>query len=244
MRNFRFQENSFLDFLAKKLELLPKDLVLGQKTARLPNKDLKTIDLRQSPGTPRDQAGFDCPALPRRDRPVSVGLWVFPGFGRKGCPGHRRLARHRRGDCPDIFRGRSAGCIQLPAGAPSGPRPWSRSAAANGRCVAIEQELDSPAQGRALVEQAVKAFGRLDTLVVNHGVWPANDAPIAQMAEEQWRNTLAVNLDSVFGLVQAAVAQMENQAAPSRAREAARAHRPDQLHCRASAARPTTPTTP
>jgi 3-oxoacyl-[acyl-carrier protein] reductase len=77
--------------------------------------------------------------------------------------------------------------------------------------VAIEQELSTPAGGRALVETAVAAFGRLDILVVNHGVWEAEDAPIARMAEAQWRRTLAVNLDSVFGLVQAAVAQMELQ---------------------------------
>ena len=80
-----------------------------------------------------------------------------------------------------------------------------------GRCVAIEQDLNCPADGRALVAAAVKAFGRLDALVVNHGVWPAEDAPIAQMAEAQWRRTLGVNLDSVFGLVQAAVGQMEKQ---------------------------------
>jgi len=79
------------------------------------------------------------------------------------------------------------------------------------RCLAIEQELSTPSDGRALVSTAVKAFGRLDILVVNHGVWPAEDAPIAEMREEQWRNTLAVNLDSVFGLVQAAVGQMERQ---------------------------------
>jgi 3-oxoacyl-[acyl-carrier protein] reductase len=79
------------------------------------------------------------------------------------------------------------------------------------RCVAIEQDLSTPADGRALVEKAVAAFGRLDILVVNHGVWEAGDAPIARMAEAQWRRTLAVNLDSVFGLVQAAVAQMERQ---------------------------------
>ncbi|HEY3706449.1 MAG TPA: SDR family oxidoreductase [Terracidiphilus sp.] len=79
------------------------------------------------------------------------------------------------------------------------------------RCIAIEQELATPADGRALVEAAVRAFGRLDALVVNHGIWPPHDAPIATMAEEQWRQTMAVNLDSVFGLVQAAVAQMERQ---------------------------------
>jgi 3-oxoacyl-[acyl-carrier protein] reductase len=79
------------------------------------------------------------------------------------------------------------------------------------RCAALEQDLSSPAEGRGLVAAAVKAFGRLDVMVVNHGVWPAEDVPIAHMAEEQWRRTLAVNLDSVFGLVQAAVGQMERQ---------------------------------
>jgi 3-oxoacyl-[acyl-carrier protein] reductase len=83
------------------------------------------------------------------------------------------------------------------------------------RCMAFEQELSAPADGRALVSSAVNTFGRLDILVVNHGVWPAEDAPIAAMSEEQWRSTLAVNLDSVFGLVQAAVGQMQKQASPA-----------------------------
>jgi 3-oxoacyl-[acyl-carrier protein] reductase len=82
----------------------------------------------------------------------------------------------------------------------------------DGRCAALEQDLSNPADGRALVAAAVETFGRLDILVVNHGIWPAEDAPIAEMTETQWRRTMGVNLDSVFGLVQAAVGQMERQA--------------------------------
>jgi 3-oxoacyl-[acyl-carrier protein] reductase len=78
-------------------------------------------------------------------------------------------------------------------------------------CIAFEQELSSPADGRALVAKTVEAFGRIDILVANHGVWPPEDAPIAQMSEDQWRRTLSINLDSVFGLTQAAVARMEAQ---------------------------------
>ena len=92
------------------------------------------------------------------------------------------------------------------------------------RCVAIEQDLRSPADGRALVGAAVKAFGRLDALVVNHGVWPAEDAPIEAMTEEQWRNTMAVNLDSVFGLVQAAVTQMQLQGPPATGDDGTKGH--------------------
>jgi len=82
-------------------------------------------------------------------------------------------------------------------------------------CLAIEQELSTPEQGRALVAKIVEAFGRIDILVANHGVWPAEDAPISAMSDTQWRTTLAVNLDSVFGLTQAAVAQMLRQARPN-----------------------------
>lgn len=82
-------------------------------------------------------------------------------------------------------------------------------------CIAIEHDLSSPEQGRTLVEKTVDAFGRIDILVANHGIWPADDAPIASMSNDQWRNTLAVNLDSVFGLTQAAVAQMFRQGRPS-----------------------------
>jgi 3-oxoacyl-[acyl-carrier protein] reductase len=57
----------------------------------------------------------------------------------------------------------------------------------------------------------VKYFRRLDVLVANHGIWPPQDAPVDQMSDEQWRNTLAVNLDSVFGLVKHSVAQMKRQ---------------------------------
>jgi 3-oxoacyl-[acyl-carrier protein] reductase len=81
------------------------------------------------------------------------------------------------------------------------------------RCVAFEQELSTPEDGRALVHKAVAAFGQIDCLVVNHGVWPSVDVPIESMQDKQWRDTLAINLDSVFGLVQAAVGAMKQQEA-------------------------------
>ena len=88
-------------------------------------------------------------------------------------------------------------------------------------CRAVRQDLASVADGQALIAAAVGMFGRLDCLVVNHGVWPPHDQPIATMAEAQWRGTLGVNLDSVFGLVQAGVAQMLGQ---ERAGAGARGH--------------------
>lgn len=80
-------------------------------------------------------------------------------------------------------------------------------------CRAVQQDLANVEDGQALVAAAVNVFGRLDCLVVNHGIWPPHDQPIATMSAEQWRGTMGVNLDSVFGLVQAAVAVMLGQAA-------------------------------
>jgi 3-oxoacyl-[acyl-carrier protein] reductase len=85
-------------------------------------------------------------------------------------------------------------------------------------CRAIHQPLSTPEDGQALVAAAVTAFGRLDCIIANHGVWPAHDAPIAQMTTAQWRDTLGINLDSVFGIVRAAVAQMQSQSSTSQTR--------------------------
>src|SRR5579864_2699717 len=64
-------------------------------------------------------------------------------------------------------------------------------------CIPIRQSLDSVENGQALIAKAVASLGRLDCVIVNHGVWPPHDAPIAAMPNAQWRNTLAINLDSV-----------------------------------------------
>jgi 3-oxoacyl-[acyl-carrier protein] reductase len=78
-------------------------------------------------------------------------------------------------------------------------------------CYAVASDLSSPQAARLLVAEAVKRFGRLDILIANHGVWPAEDVSIDRMSDEQWRSTVSINLDAVFGLAKHAVAQMKAQ---------------------------------
>ena len=78
-------------------------------------------------------------------------------------------------------------------------------------CRAIQQELASIEDGQSLIAAAIAVFGRLDILVVNHGIWPPRDQPIATMPAAQWSTTLGINLASVFGLIQSASAQMLSQ---------------------------------
>ena len=80
------------------------------------------------------------------------------------------------------------------------------------RCAAVACNLYGTESARSLVAEAVARFGRLDILVANHGIWEAQDAPVDQMSDEQWRKTLSINLDSVFSLVRHSVAQMKKQA--------------------------------
>jgi len=79
------------------------------------------------------------------------------------------------------------------------------------RCRNMRLELSTLEAPRVLVEAAVESFGRLDIVVGNHGVWPPQDAPVDQMSGAQWRGTMGVNLDSVFGLVKYGVGQMKRQ---------------------------------
>lgn len=78
-------------------------------------------------------------------------------------------------------------------------------------CAAVACNLSGTEAAHELVARSVKRFGRLDILVANHGVWPPQDVPVDQMTDSQWRNTLAVNLDSVFSLIKHSVAQMKKQ---------------------------------
>jgi 3-oxoacyl-[acyl-carrier protein] reductase len=78
-------------------------------------------------------------------------------------------------------------------------------------CRAEQSDLSTTEAARQLVGSAIAAFGRLDILVANHGIWPPEDAPIDRMSDEQWHRTIAVNLDSVFSLIKHSVAQMKKQ---------------------------------
>jgi 3-oxoacyl-[acyl-carrier protein] reductase len=78
-------------------------------------------------------------------------------------------------------------------------------------CHAVASNLHDPESARLLVAEAARHFGRIDILVANHGVWPAEDVAIEKMSDEQWRSTLSINLDAVFGLVKHTVAQMKAQ---------------------------------
>src|SRR5258707_3371517 len=78
-------------------------------------------------------------------------------------------------------------------------------------CQAVQSDLSTTEAGRQLVANAISAFGRLDILVANHGIWPPEDAPIDRMSDEQCHRTIALKLDSAFSLVKHSVGQVTRQ---------------------------------
>ncbi|MFB0489588.1 3-oxoacyl-[acyl-carrier protein] reductase [Methylobacterium sp. OAE515] len=74
--------------------------------------------------------------------------------------------------------------------------------AAGGRATAVQADVSNAAQARGLIEAAVKAFGRLDILVNNSGVYEF--AALAEVTEAHYRQIFDVNVLGVLLATQAA----------------------------------------
>ena len=72
------------------------------------------------------------------------------------------------------------------------------------RGFACAADLSRPEGARSLFERAEREFGGVDIFVGNAGVWPPDPVPLAEMPDEQWRRTMAENLDAIFYTVREA----------------------------------------
>lgn len=81
--------------------------------------------------------------------------------------------------------------------------------AANGRAVADTSNIAEWDSGQRLVDCALDSFGRLDIVVNNAGI--CRFAPIDEMTQHDWEQTMAVNLGGSAALMQAAAACWRRQ---------------------------------
>ena len=75
--------------------------------------------------------------------------------------------------------------------------------------LSVAVDVSDPAQVESAVQAHVDQFGGLDVMVANAGI--AITAPLVETTAQQWRRTMAVNLDGVFHCYQAAARQMIDQ---------------------------------
>jgi NAD(P)-dependent dehydrogenase (short-subunit alcohol dehydrogenase family) len=78
--------------------------------------------------------------------------------------------------------------------------------AARGKAVAVGGDLTQGADAERLLVETAKAFGRVDVLINNAGLYPESD--LLGMTEADWDAVLGANLRSVFLCTQAAARRM------------------------------------
>ncbi|MGE0212669.1 MAG: SDR family NAD(P)-dependent oxidoreductase [Parvibaculaceae bacterium] len=75
------------------------------------------------------------------------------------------------------------------------------------RVAAMAMDAARPEDARRAVELAMERFGRLDHLIPGAAIY--EEQPFAAMTDEQWRRTMAINVDGVFYLCRDALAVMK-----------------------------------
>jgi NAD(P)-dependent dehydrogenase (short-subunit alcohol dehydrogenase family) len=79
---------------------------------------------------------------------------------------------------------------------------------AGGTAIASYDSVDSPAGGQAIIDAAVGAFGRLDAVVSNAGIF--GSTAFEDLTADEWTRMLRVHLDGGFFLSQPAYRAMRN----------------------------------
>ena len=116
--------------------------------------------------------------------------------------------------------GRAVALQLAQAGANVGIGYRSRSAAAEtvvAECRALGVEawahggdLAHAAEADALFERGDTEFDGLDIFIGNHGIWPVEDEPIAELSNERWHRTIDANLHSIFYTCRAAASRLRD----------------------------------
>ncbi|MCL6684713.1 SDR family NAD(P)-dependent oxidoreductase [Sphingomonas alba] len=73
----------------------------------------------------------------------------------------------------------------------------------------VAGDIGDPATGARVIEEAIKKFGRVDTLVNNAGIFVAS--PFTSYTAGQYDAVVATNLNGFFNITQPAVAAMDKQ---------------------------------
>ena len=75
------------------------------------------------------------------------------------------------------------------------------------KAVLVPGDIAEPAQCRAIIDQAMSAFGRIDVLVNNAAFQMTHDS-IEEIPDDEWDRTFQINITAMFHLCKAAVPHM------------------------------------
>jgi hypothetical protein len=77
------------------------------------------------------------------------------------------------------------------------------------KAVLMPGDIADPGHCRAIIDRAVQEFGRVDVLV-NNAAQQMTHESIAEISDEEWQRTFAVNIHAMFYLVKAALPHMKD----------------------------------
>ncbi|MGH7905234.1 MAG: SDR family NAD(P)-dependent oxidoreductase, partial [Candidatus Binataceae bacterium] len=83
---------------------------------------------------------------------------------------------------------------------------------AGAEAIAVTTDVTSAQSAAAMAEQAIKRFGRIDTLVNNAGIFGGlKNTPFDQLDEAEWDRVMAVNIKGIWQCCKAVVPAMRRQ---------------------------------
>jgi 3-oxoacyl-[acyl-carrier protein] reductase len=88
-------------------------------------------------------------------------------------------------------------------------RVAARCEALGSKVLLARADVSRPAFVEKMFDKAIKRFGTVDILVANAGIW--KEAAIETMTEQQWCETIDINLKSIFACCQCASRVMSEQ---------------------------------
>jgi 3-oxoacyl-[acyl-carrier protein] reductase len=77
------------------------------------------------------------------------------------------------------------------------------------RAVALQADVGDPHEAEELVAAAISAFGHLDVLVVNAGIW--RGGRVDHISVDDWEAVLRTNLFGAFNVTRAAIPEMRRR---------------------------------
>jgi NAD(P)-dependent dehydrogenase (short-subunit alcohol dehydrogenase family) len=87
--------------------------------------------------------------------------------------------------------------------------------AAGGQAIAVRADVSDEDDARAMVDQALDAFGRLDVIYNNAGIMPPEDHSVIDTDVATWDRVMAVNVRGVFLGCKHAIPRMVEQGSGS-----------------------------
>jgi NADP-dependent 3-hydroxy acid dehydrogenase YdfG len=83
--------------------------------------------------------------------------------------------------------------------------------ARGGKALAVATDVTQPEQVKALVDSAVRTYGRIDVMINNAGLMP--QAPLERLKVNEWNQMIDVNIKGVLHGIAAALPHMQRQKA-------------------------------